>query len=761
MKKLFTLLILLCAVVAAQAGTKKVYVQCSSSTSSSLNVYAWQNSSSSNNNSWPGVGMTKKYDASGNQWFVADIDENYDRIIFNNGNGSQTADLTISTGTTTIGYKLEAWGNCYTINLPSTVTLYDTAPSGYVWFIPGEFNGWTNLNPLTETSPGSGIYTITTAGLNNGFKIYKNDGTWYGYVKHSSAERARMEDINIAHNTLTLSTNSENLYFKENIQYDLTLDTTGDSPTLTVVPHDGWRLYLKGDFNDWGAYLELTEDEDGIFRYEGFEITSDKQFAFADNLNPIQWIASTNTGEWYELHRGWCYNIDLGSGPTQQAFSFSHDGTWTIEYNPSTKKISAKQTNETYSVLGDKAIFGGESDFSVDFNLSSTATNYVYYGTLNKVLAAGTYEYKARTNGAYDLYNIPSDGNNSINISTGGNYKLEFWLNLSANSLNCDATAIPAPELSLDYLYALYANARYNDQTHTMTTTGEWDGVHIYLGASSTLSGDYLVVKKTQTDQRLYVYVEDTDGNQIADKTFDAATTTCILPLDNTKNIKEIQLKNPAAGSITLTKLIVTNNIAKPLASAAGGYATFSSTYDVAIPDGITAKYATGVTNGAIDWSDPLTNGIPANTGVLLIGTAGEEYTFTPATSDVVAPRTNYLKAISTKTKVAQTEGGATRYILARPADNPTSGTIAFYKVNGNGSWCAAGTAYLEVPGVTTAPAFISLDGETTAIDAIDFDEQTSKEANATIFDLSGRKVNANNLPKGIYVKNGKKFIVK
>ena len=224
-----------------------------------------------------------------------------------------------------------------------------------------------------------------------------------------------------------------------------------------------------------------------------------------------------------------------------------------------------------------------------------------------------------------------------------------------------------------------------------------------------------------------------------------------------------VNTKLDIAFNFATMKWTSTPFIEKTLATAAEGYATFSSAYNVAIPDGITAKYATGVTNGAIDWSDPLTNGIPKNTGVLLIGTAGEEYTFTPATSDVVAPGTNYLKAISTKTKVAQTEGGATRYILARPADNLTSGTIAFYKVNENGSWCAAGTAYLEVPGedVITAPAFISLDGETTAIDAIDFDEQTSKEANATIFDLSGRKVNANDLPKGIYVKNGKKFIIK
>ena len=85
-----------------------------------------------------------------------------------------------------------------------------------------------------------------------------------------------------------------------------------------------------------------------------------------------------------------------------------------------------------------------------------------------------------------------------------------------------------------------------------------------------------------------------------------------------------------------------------------------------------------------------------------------------------------------------------------------------FIKVRGAGT-LAANKAYLKVTG--NAPASIpfrrSIDGGegTTGIDAID--NAANNDANATWYDLNGRKLNGKPAQKGIYIKNGKKIVVK
>ena len=132
----------------------------------------------------------------------------------------------------------------------------------------------------------------------------------------------------------------------------------------------------------------------------------------------------------------------------------------------------------------------------------------------------------------------------------------------------------------------------------------------------------------------------------------------------------------------------------RTLPEAAQGYATFSSDKAVAIPDGITAKYPTAVSDkGVITWAE-FENGIPANQGALLEGTAGTTYNFPPAisTDEVPDNATITMEPIAEKTQLAQKDGDYTRYILWKSSD-----VVGFFKVYTNGSWVNAGTAYLKV----------------------------------------------------------------
>lgn len=188
----------------------------------------------------------------------------------------------------------------------------------------------------------------------------------------------------------------------------------------------------------------------------------------------------------------------------------------------------------------------------------------------------------------------------------------------------------------------------------------------------------------------------------------------------------------------------------RTLPAAAEGYGTFSSQYDVTVPEGLTAKYATDVTAGKITWVE-FENGIKAGQGALLEGTAGEEYKFTPATS-AEAPSVNHMKAINEKIKLPQTEDSNTNYILTKSTVKGEA-ALGFYKVNAGGSWCAAGTAYLSVPS-QQAPEFIVL-GETTGIANVNRENVSDNQ----YYMLDGRRVAQPT--KGLYIVNGKKVIIK
>ena len=144
---------------------------------------------------------------------------------------------------------------------------------------------------------------------------------------------------------------------------------------------------------------------------------------------------------------------------------------------------------------------------------------------------------------------------------------------------------------------------------------------------------------------------------------------------------------------------------------------------------------------------------LPANTGVILKN-AGE-YTFTTVAKDASAIEGNLLLGSLTDTYV---EGDA--YVLANGVDG-----VGLYKAalnkNENGEEGTthflnnANKAYLPIvnPGVNALR--FNFGGETTAIDAVEVEN-----ASAPIYDLSGRRV-LSTVKGGIYIQNGKKFIVK
>ena len=148
---------------------------------------------------------------------------------------------------------------------------------------------------------------------------------------------------------------------------------------------------------------------------------------------------------------------------------------------------------------------------------------------------------------------------------------------------------------------------------------------------------------------------------------------------------------------------------------------------------------------------------VPANTGLLLLGTPGATYKVPYA--ETTAYYSNLLKPVLTATTVAQTDGaGNTNYLLGKQGDPEV---IGFYKAKSEGSAVGAQKAYLQLPSGAVGAGVKSVGfyfDDTTAVEEVKA-EATAPEG---VFDIHGRKIPAGQkLTRGIYVINGKKVSIK
>lgn len=181
-------------------------------------------------------------------------------------------------------------------------------------------------------------------------------------------------------------------------------------------------------------------------------------------------------------------------------------------------------------------------------------------------------------------------------------------------------------------------------------------------------------------------------------------------------------------------------------------YATYYLPFAAKAPEGVTA-YAGTINNGNVQLTEYANGVIPANKGVVLVSDTKTTATFTLAdASEVTEPeQTNELTGVFTETGLSSVENSDQVRIFSKK-DN----VAGFYKPNSGITSLAANKAYIMAPTNEGALVLNFAGGEVTGINQATIN---ATEANAPIYDLTGRRVAK--AVKGIYVKNGKKFIVK
>lgn len=183
-------------------------------------------------------------------------------------------------------------------------------------------------------------------------------------------------------------------------------------------------------------------------------------------------------------------------------------------------------------------------------------------------------------------------------------------------------------------------------------------------------------------------------------------------------------------------------------------YATYYLPFAAKAPEGVTA-YAGVVNNGSVQLT-AFTNGvIPANTGALLVANSDvTTATFTLADDSEATTINNDLKGVLTTTDLNSIANSDQVRIFSKKGD-----VAGFYKPNTTITTLAANKVYVMAPANSTASLALNFGQEITGIDQVLNEVVENNENNAAIYDLTGRRVAK--AVKGVYVKNGKKFIVK
>ena len=196
-------------------------------------------------------------------------------------------------------------------------------------------------------------------------------------------------------------------------------------------------------------------------------------------------------------------------------------------------------------------------------------------------------------------------------------------------------------------------------------------------------------------------------------------------------------------------KILEVNYVDVPMNSAGEKkVATTCLPFDASNVEG--AEVYTGKLNDAKDALNmtKLEGGIPANQGVVLVGTA-DKATITIGATTAAISENDLLGTIA---NIAFTDDAPrTNYLVFGKNNN----TVGFYAPSASVASIPANKAYLNASALSAPAITLNFNGTTTGVNTVVLGENG---VNAPVFDLSGRRVAAP-VKGGVYIQNGKKFI--
>lgn len=176
------------------------------------------------------------------------------------------------------------------------------------------------------------------------------------------------------------------------------------------------------------------------------------------------------------------------------------------------------------------------------------------------------------------------------------------------------------------------------------------------------------------------------------------------------------------------------------------GWSTLILGYNTVIPDDVDCYVVSEVTETSAKL-EQVTGVLPANVAVV-VNASPDDYEFAYTTNE--ATLESKLEGTLFTTNVTPKEG-FTCYVLSNPVEG-----LGFYQAALTDGHFQNNANKVYLPVANTTSQVLKFNFGTTGVEGVETDNNSAK---SVIYDLSGRRVNATS--KGIYIQNGKKFIVK
>lgn len=365
-----------------------------------------------------------------------------------------------------------------------------------------------------------------------------------------------------------------------------------------------------------------------------------------------------------------------------------------------------------------KVTFTAEDGVTFKNGANETITSpYTFTGTGTLTV----YAVKAgRTNSAKTTYTISNGWIQANSVAVGD---LVGTINYETGAVLADNTGIGGATWVIPGLFFDGTNISYRTWA-IMATSGSRT-----ISCSVLNENRVAIIKKYYYDDKV-------------DKSDYLTSTSNSTPLRRVSGVGQDQFKEYNLYVNPAEKVSVT--------IGSTGYSTFSSPVplDFSGVSGLTAFVASSVADGNVALTSVTT--APANTGLILKGTAGETYEI-PVTASAVAPASNLLVGCIVNTTVAaDATSKFNNYVLVNEG-----GVAKFQSLVDNGATIPAGKAFLKNGAYSAGARMLNITfaDETTGIsDAL-------RPNDRVVFNLSGQRVAQPQ--KGVYIVNGKKVIMK
>lgn len=629
------------------------------------------------------------------------------------------------------------------------------ASTGAVTLVGAGTTTITATTPETDAyMAGSASYTLTVTDLASMPKFQKattiTSGKRYLIVVDNGGELNVAEAITSNYGylqvTVPAATDGAGNLYMENLDNAFTITSSTDGSGYTIQQNDGRYVYQTGTFDSFNA-----GDEAGDNAVWTIEPQADGTFLITNtSVNKyVQYDSKYNSFGSYADERGLLPMLYEEVG------------------DKTAPTVSFAQSEVTANLLSPDAFVAPELSSTSDGAVAYTSSNpdvatvdedglvsLVGQGTTTITATVAETDTYTEATAEYTLtVTTLSEFRKTATVTTGKQYIL---------TADIDGTSHVAKTVregnGYDYLYV-------ND----LATANVMASADLYSFTLTAVEGGFTI---QQPDGR-YLYMNDDDYKTLnaGEEAGANAVWSIAQQADGTFRIQNVATGKYIQYSTTHTSFgcyreAQDDGVLPSLYEKAtldvtdAGYATLFSQHAIIVPEGMEAAVATNVVDGrlAIDYRYPAGAVIPASTGVLLKAEAGN-HGYNVATTDATAPADNLLKG---SVEDATTVGDNCLFYMLSYDQNDEN--LGFYwgAENGAAFTNEGGKAYLAVPQATANGAIgFALDGSlVTAIGQATADTN----APAKIYTIDGRlmqQTRTADLPRGLYIVNGKKVIIK